>query len=114
MDSYFALLSLSFVENYHISIFTTFEKLSMINRLSNPINRNRSAAKISKVMSSSPYTPEIFDPYVLLNSSRFSNANANNSNCNNLPNPFAFLNDHLGKSSEGGVPEMLLHLSPFR
>ena len=26
----------------------------MINRLSNPINRNRSAAKISKVMSSSP------------------------------------------------------------
>ena len=36
----------------HISIFTTFEKQSMINRLSNPINRNRSAAKISKVMSS--------------------------------------------------------------
>ena len=28
----------------------------MINRLSNPINRNRSAAKISKVMSSSWYT----------------------------------------------------------
>ena len=27
----------------------------MINRLSNPINRNRSAAKISKVMSSSMY-----------------------------------------------------------
>ena len=53
MDSYFTLLSLSLVENYHISIFTTFEKQSMINRLSNPINRNRSAAKISKVMSSS-------------------------------------------------------------
>ena len=33
-------------------IFTTFEKQSMINRLSNPINRNRSAAKISKVMGS--------------------------------------------------------------
>ena len=51
-DSYFSLLNLSFAENYHISIFTTFEKQSMINRLSNPINRNCSAAKISKVMSS--------------------------------------------------------------
>ena len=51
-DSYFSLLNLSFVENCHISIFTTFAKQSMINRLSNPINRNRSAAKISKVMSS--------------------------------------------------------------
>ena len=29
-----------------------FEEQSMINRLSNPINRNRSAAKISKVMRS--------------------------------------------------------------
>ena len=56
MDSYFSLLNLSFAENYHISIFTTFEKQSMINRLSNPINRNRSAAKISKVMSSRKYT----------------------------------------------------------
>ena len=53
MDSYFALLSLSFVENNHMSIFTMFAKQSMINRLSNPINRNRSAAKISKVISSS-------------------------------------------------------------
>ena len=53
MDSYFSLLNLSFAENYHISIFTTFEKQSMINWLSNPINCNRSAAKISKVMSSS-------------------------------------------------------------
>ena len=52
MDSYFSLLNLSFAENYHISIFTTFEKQSMINRLSNSIYRNRSAAKISKVMSS--------------------------------------------------------------
>ena len=26
MDSYFSLLDLSFVENYHRSIFTTFEK----------------------------------------------------------------------------------------
>ena len=58
MDSYFSLLNLSFAENYHISIFTTFEKQSMINRLSNPINRNRSAAKISKVMSSTVYTIE--------------------------------------------------------
>ena len=32
-----------------------FAKQSMINRLSNPINRNRSAAKISKVMSSNVY-----------------------------------------------------------
>ena len=55
MDSYFSLLNLSFVENNHISIFTTFAKQSMINRLSNPINRNRSAAKISKVMSSSDH-----------------------------------------------------------
>ena len=31
MDSYFSLLNLSFVENYHISIFTTFEKQSIIN-----------------------------------------------------------------------------------
>ena len=55
MDSYFSLLNLSFVENCHIIIFTTFAKQSMINRLSNAINRNRSAAKISKVMSSSKY-----------------------------------------------------------
>ena len=53
LDSYFSVLNLSFVENNHISIFITFAKQSMINRLSNPINRNRSAAKISKVMSSS-------------------------------------------------------------
>ena len=52
---YFSLLNLSFVENCHISIFTTFAKQSMINRLSNSINCNRSAAKISKVMSSTPY-----------------------------------------------------------
>ena len=39
-----------------MSIFTTFAKQSMINRLSNPINRNRSAAKISKVMSSNTNT----------------------------------------------------------
>ena len=55
MDSYFSLLNLSFVENYHMIIFTAFAKQSMINRLSNPINRNRSAAKISKVMSSNRY-----------------------------------------------------------
>ena len=62
MDSYFALLSLSFVENNHMSIFTTFAKQSMINRLSNPINRNRSAAKISKVMSSTLYSPPTILP----------------------------------------------------
>ena len=56
MYSYFTLLNLSFVENYHLSIFTTFAKQSMINRLSNPINRNRSAAKNLKVMSSSTHT----------------------------------------------------------
>ena len=32
-----------------------FAKQSMINQLSNPINRNRSEAKISKVMSSTNY-----------------------------------------------------------
>ena len=56
MHSYFSLPNLSFVENNHISIFTTFAKQSMINRLSNLINRNRSAAKISKVMSSNGNT----------------------------------------------------------
>ena len=35
-----------------------FAKQSMINQLSNPINRNRSAAKISKVMSSNHYTKQ--------------------------------------------------------
>ena len=55
MDSYSPLLNLSIVENNHLSIFTTFAKQSMINRLSNPINRNRSAAKILKVMSSTIY-----------------------------------------------------------
>ena len=57
MYSYFTLLNLSFVENSHICIITTFAKQSMINRLSNPINRNRSAAKILKVMSSSVQAP---------------------------------------------------------
>ena len=57
MDSPFALLSLSFVESYHISIFTTLGKQSMINGLSNPINW---AAKISKVMSSNKYRLTIF------------------------------------------------------
>ena len=56
MESYFSLLNLSFVENCHISISTTFAKQSTINRLSNAINRIRSAAKISKVMSSNAHT----------------------------------------------------------
>ena len=64
-DSYFSLLNLSFVENCHISIFTTFAKQSMINRLSNSINRNRSAAKISKVMSSNGDTGETGDPVTM-------------------------------------------------
>ena len=59
-DSYFSLLNLSFVENNHISIFTTFAKQSMINRLSNFINRNCSAAKISKVKSSDTYSNTTF------------------------------------------------------
>ena len=62
-DSYFSLLNLSFVENCHISIFTTFAKQSMINRLSNSINRNRSAAKISKVMSSNTYPIAANSPF---------------------------------------------------
>ena len=58
-DSYFSLLNLSFVENCHISIFTTFAKQSMINRLSNAINCNRLAAKFSKVMSSNDQTQSL-------------------------------------------------------
>ena len=64
-DSYFSLLNLSFVENCHISIFTTFAKQSMINRLSNAINRNRSAAKISKVVSSNQHPLLLFDKWSL-------------------------------------------------
>ena len=41
------------MENYHLSIHIAFWKESMINRLSNLINRNRSAAKISQVLCSS-------------------------------------------------------------
>ena len=43
-------IHISHLENNHMSIFTTFAKQSMINQLSNPINRNRWAAKISKVI----------------------------------------------------------------
>ena len=38
-----------YTKNYHLSIHVAFWKESMINRLSNLINRNRSAAKISQV-----------------------------------------------------------------
>ena len=38
-----------------------FAKQSMINRLSNPINRNRSAAKIPKVMSSTQHPISLSD-----------------------------------------------------
>ena len=41
------------MENYHLSIHMAFWKESMINRLSNLINRNRSVAKISQVLCSS-------------------------------------------------------------
>ena len=40
------------MENYHLSIHMAFWKESMINQLSNLINRNRSAAKISQVLCS--------------------------------------------------------------
>ena len=45
------------MENYHLSKHTASWKESMINRLSNLINRNRSAAKISQVLCSSNHTP---------------------------------------------------------
>ena len=41
-------------------IFTVFAKYSMINLLSNLINRNCSAAKISKVKSSDTYSNTTF------------------------------------------------------
>ena len=47
--------NLLFIENYHLSIHMAFWKESMINRLSNLINRNRSAAKISQVLCSIQY-----------------------------------------------------------
>ena len=43
--------------NYHLSIHVAFWKESMINRLSNLINRNRSAAKILQVLCSTAYPP---------------------------------------------------------
>jgi len=43
------------MENYHLSIHMAFWKESMINRLSNLINRNRLAAKISQGLCSSNY-----------------------------------------------------------
>ena len=45
-------MNLLFMENYHLSKHTASWKESMINRLSNLINRNRSAAKISQVLCS--------------------------------------------------------------
>ena len=47
------------MENYHLSIDMAFWKESMINRVSNLINRNRSAAKISQVLCSSKYTKHV-------------------------------------------------------
>ena len=43
------------MENYHLSKHTASWKESMINRLSNLINRNRSAAKILQVLCSNQY-----------------------------------------------------------
>ena len=43
------------MENYHLSKHTASWKESMINRLSNLINRNRSAAKISQVLCSTDH-----------------------------------------------------------
>ena len=70
--SFVVFLNLSFVENYYrsipsltmftkqsITILTALAKQSMINRLLNLINRNRSAPKISKVMSSSVHRSRI-------------------------------------------------------
>ena len=50
------------MENYHLSKHTASWKESMINRLSNLINRNHSAAKISQVLCSNnkPLTIAIF------------------------------------------------------
>ena len=45
------------MENYQLSIHMASWKESMINRLSNLINRNRSAAKISQVLCSRKNTP---------------------------------------------------------
>ena len=49
-----------------MNVFTTFAKQSMINRLSNPINRNRSAAQISKVMSSTGDPPPVAKSILLI------------------------------------------------
>ena len=60
MGSYFPVLNLLFMENCHFSIHMAFWKESMINRLSNLINRNRSAAKISQVLCSSADASVLF------------------------------------------------------
>ena len=57
MDSYFSFLNSLFRENYHLSIHMASWKESMINRLSNLINCNHSAAKISQVLCSDSYVP---------------------------------------------------------
>ena len=57
VDTYFSILILLFMENYDLSIHMAFCKESMINWLSNLINRNRLAAKISQVLCSSDHPP---------------------------------------------------------
>ena len=59
VDSYFSVSNLLFMENYHLSIHMAFWKESMINWLSNIINRNGSAAKISQVLCSTVYLPAL-------------------------------------------------------
>ena len=61
MDSYFSVWNLLFMENYHLSIHMAFWKESMINRLSNLINRNRSEAKILQVLCSNEDVPDSSD-----------------------------------------------------
>ena len=61
------------MENYHLSIWTAFLKESMINRISNLINHNRSAANISQVLWSTKSTPcprSSLSNYHLLNTLR--------------------------------------------
>ena len=58
--SLFIFLLLSFIIYGKLPFEYTYRKESMINRLSNLINRNRSAAKISQVLCSSCITIRVF------------------------------------------------------
>ena len=58
-------LNFFFMENYHFSLHMAFWKESMINWLSDPINHNRSPAKISQVLCSNRHltTESNFDAH---------------------------------------------------